>query len=219
MSLRRSITYAGGALAAVSALAGIVSWWLPSSATWLDRHGFAAWPVAIFSLLLLIWAAVNWRQTARELAIVRAQLRVPVPADRQLFVLIKKELPKDSSLFSWLRYDADTRLYSRSSITPLRDFIAVWRDTDYHFVDPELERAAQAFVANAVDFFSYQASHSYRASQRLQIREDDPVFQYFSSNDGDDRKRRELTKELGERANKVLSAYDELYMTGSRLGL
>ena len=219
MSLRRNIAYVGAAIALVSGITGIVGWWLPSSAAWLDRHGFIAWPLAVLSVLLFVLAAVNWQEATRELATARAEMRALVPADRQLFSDFKTALPKDSPVLVWLRYDADTRMYRRSNVAPLSDFFYGWRDADEHFVNPELEQAAQGFVESAKDFLSYQGNNSYVAPQRWQSDEEDLVFEYFGPNEGDDRKRHELDKGLGERADKVLAAHNELYTIGSRFGL
>jgi hypothetical protein len=219
VSLRRNIAYVGAVIALVSGITGIVGWWLPSSAAWLDRHGFIAWPLAALSVLLFVWAAANWQETTRELTKARAEMRVIVPADRQLFNDFKAALPKDSPVFFWLRYDADTRMYRRSNVAPLSDYIHGWRDADEHFVDAELEQAAQRFVECAGDFLSYQGAHSYSAPPRWQDNKEDAVYEYFGPNEGDDRKRFPLHRGLGERADKVLAAHNELYMIGGRFGL
>jgi hypothetical protein len=219
VSLRRNIAYAGAAIAVVSGITGIVGWWLPSSATWLNRHGFIAWPLAVLSVLLFVWAAVNWQEVTRELATARAETRTLVPADRQLFNEFKVALPKDSPVLAWLRYDADKRMYRHSNVAPLSDLIYRWRDADEHFVNPELEQAVQRFVEYAGDFLSYQGINSFTAPPRWQNDEKDHVYEYFGPNEGDDRKRSELHKALGERADRVLAAHNELYMIGSRLGL
>ena len=219
MSLHRNIAYVGAAIALVSGAISIIAWWLPSSATWLDRHGFIAWPVAVLSVLLFVWAAANWHETARELATAHTEMRALVPADRQLFDDFKATLPKDSAVIAWLRYEADARMYRRNNVAPLSDFVRRWRDSDEHFVNSELEQAAQRFVEHAKDFLSYQGLNSYRAPQRWQNDKEDPVYEYFGPNEGDDRKRFELTSGLGERADKVLAAHNELYMIGSRFGL
>jgi hypothetical protein len=76
------------------------------------------------------------------------------------------------------------------------------------------------FVECAGDFLSYQGTHSYVAPPRWQNdKEEDPVYEYFGPNEGDDRKRFPLHRGLGERADKVLAAHNELYMIGSRFGL
>lgn len=219
MSLHRNIAYVGAAIALVGSITGILAWWLPSSATWLDHHGFIAWPLAVLSVLLFVWAAVNWQETTRELATARAEMRPLVPADRQLFNNFKEALPKDSPVLAWLRYDADQRMYRRSNVAPLSDLIYRWRDADEHFVNPELEQAAQRFVQCAKDFLSYQGLNSYAAPPRWQNDKEDTVYEYFGPNEGDDRKRSELTRGLGGRADKVLAAHNELYMIGSRFGL
>jgi len=219
LSLRRSLAYVGAAIALVSGITGIVGWWLPSSATWLNHHGFIAWPLALLSALLFVWAAGNWQEATRELATVRAEIRALVPADRQLFNDFKAALPKDSPVFAWLRDNADTRMYRHSNVTPLSDFIRRWRNSDEHFVNPELEQAAQRFVHCAGDFLLYQGIHSYVAPLRWQNGKEDTVYEYFGPNEGDDRQRFELDKGLGKRADKVLAAHNELYMIGSRFGL
>jgi hypothetical protein len=217
--VRKHAAYVISVIAVVSGTIAIVSWWVPSSATWLNKHGFAAWPLALLFLLLFVWAASNWYQATQKLATVRAEMPALVPADRQLFDDFKAALPKDSHVIAWLRYDADTRMYRRSNIAPLSDFVHRWRDSDKHFVNPELEQAAQRFVECATDFLSYQGANAYTAPQRWQKDGEDTVFEYFSPNESNDRKRFELTRGLGERANKVLAAHNELYMVGSRLGL
>lgn len=219
MSLRRNFAYVGAAIALVGGITGIVSWWLPSSATWLDRHGFIAWPLAVLSVLLFVWAAVNWQETTRELATVRTEMRVLVSADRQLFSDFKAALPKDSPVLAWLRYDADTRMYRHSNVAPLSDLIYRWRDADEHFVNLELEQAAQRFVECVGDFLLYQGTYSYTAPARWQNDNEDPVFEYYGPNEGDDRKRFELISGLGKRADKILAAHNELYMIGNRFGL
>ena len=119
----------------------------------------------------------------------------------------------------WLRYEADARMYRRSDVAPLSDFFYRWREADEHFVNTEMEQAVQRFVESAGDFLSYQGTNSYVAPPRWQKNKEDPVYEYFSPNEGDDRKRSELTSGLGERADKVLAAHNELYMMGSRFGL
>jgi len=219
VSLRRNIAYVAAAIALVSGITGIIGWWLPSSAAWLDRHGLIAWPLAVLSVLLFVWAAANWQETTRELATARVEIRALVPADRQLFNGFKTALPKDSPVLVWLRHEADIRMYRRSNVAPLSDFFYRWREADKHFVNPELEQAAQRFVEYAGDFLSYQRTHSYIAPLRWQNDKEDTVYEYFGPNEGDDRERSELTRGLGERADKVLAAHNELYMIGSRFAL
>ena len=224
MSRRRNIAYVGGALAVVSAITSIVAWWVPSSATWLDHHGFIAWPMAVLSVLLFIWAVLNWQQATRELATVRAETYALVPADRQLFGDFKAALPKDAPVLKWLRYDADTRIYRHSEVAPLSDFVYSWREADQHFVNPELEQVAQQLIEYGLDFLSYQRSHAYPAPARLQLYGEDQVYQYFGGDydelDRDQyRKRHAMDNELGDRADRVLAAHNELYMIGARLGL
>ena len=214
MSRRRNLAYVGSALAVVSAITSIVAWWVPSSAIWLDHHGFIAWPLAVLSLLLFVWTALNWQQTARELATVRAEMHVLVPADRQLYADFKNTLPKDSPVLVWLRHEADTRMFHRSDIAPLSDFAYSWRETDQHFVNPELEQAAQRLVECSMTFLSYQRQNAFAAHAWTA---EDPIFEYPT--DGDDRKRSELDRGLGQRADNILAAHNELYMIGSRLGL
>jgi hypothetical protein len=115
--------------------------------------------IGSFVVLLFLWAAANWQETTRELATARAEIRALVPADRQLFNDFKAALPKDSPVLAWLRNEADTRMYRRSNIALLSDLIYRWRDADEHFINPELEQAAQRFVECARDFLSYQGSH------------------------------------------------------------
>ena len=110
-------------------------------------------------------------------------------------------------------------MYRHSNIAPLSDLIHRWRDADEHFVNPELEQAAQRFVECAKDFLSYQGLNSYVAPPRWQNDKEDTVYEYFGPNEGDDRKRSELHRGLGERADKVLAAHNELYMIGSRFDL
>ena len=180
MSFRRNIAYVGSAIVLVSGITGIVGWWLPSSAAWLDHHGFIAWPLAVFSVLLFVWAAVNWQEVTRELAKERAEKRTTlVQADRKLFDDFKVALPKDSPVLAWLRYDADKRMYRRSNVAPLSDFIYRWCDADEHFVNPELENAAQRLVEYIRDFLSYQGINSFTAPPRWQNDEKDPVYEFF----------------------------------------
>jgi hypothetical protein len=168
---------------------------------------------------LFVWAAVNWQEVTRGLATAHAEKRTIVPADRKLFDDFKVALPKDSPVLAWLRYEADEGMYRHSNVAPLSDFVYRWRDADEHFVNPELEHAAQRLVEYARDFLSYQGINSFTAPPRWQNDEKDHVYECFGPNEGDDDKRSELHKALGERADKVLAAHNELYMIGSRWGL
>lgn len=217
MSLRRNLAYVGGALTFVAAIAGIVAWWLPSSASWLDHHGFAAWPLTVLFLLLFIWAALNWYQARVELANARQLAQELVPEDKRLFQAFKQELSKDSHVLYWLRNRAEARSYQSSDVRPLSTFVYEWRSSNRHFINFQLEQAYQEFAAAAFDFLEYQAVHAQSAPREIQADWNDPVY-YVYDDDHYDRAK-EIRNGLGNRADKVLAAHNELYMIGSRLGL
>jgi hypothetical protein len=195
LSHRKSIAFIGGALAFVSAIAGILAWWVPSSSPWLDHHGFAAWPLAALFLILFAWAASSWHQSTQELKgkLAEQELKAKsteqelkgklaeqeqkakstkkelearlaeyalVPADKQLFNAFKTALPKDSPVISWLRYEADERMYRGRDVKPLQDFVRTWRSADHHFVNLKLEEAASQLVADSADYLHFQALNS-----------------------------------------------------------
>jgi hypothetical protein len=218
----RQAAFAAGALAIISALTALISFWLPSSAAWLDRHGFMAWPVATLAVVLFIWAATNWHRSANELAIIssaaRSSVHPLVPEDMRLFESFKLALPKDSNVFYWLRNRAEARSYRFSDIAPLTNYVTDWRVADRHYVNIELECAAKKFTEAANDFLSYQGQNSSWAPQQIQEDKDDPIYYVFKFDEVGIRER-EIERGLGERADKVLEAHNELYMTGSRLGL
>jgi len=121
-----SSVFIGSALAVISAITGIIAWWLPSSAMRLDHNGFTAWPLATSFLTLFVWAASNWNQTTQDLKgkLVDQELKAKsreqelevrlteyalVPADKELFDAFKTSLSKDSWIMAWLRNEAIPR--------------------------------------------------------------------------------------------------------------
>jgi hypothetical protein len=213
-SLGKHAAYAAGALAVVSGIAGIVSWWFPSSARWLSRHGLLAWPIATFSLILFIWATFNWYRSERQLAQLREDIRAPLPEDQRLFARFKALLPKDAPVLIWLRNCGDDRLYRFSDVRPLDEFVRGWRDAGWHFLNEDLERAAAALCESAVEYCSFRAQRSY-VDRRITDK-DDPTLCACGANDP---ARDEITRGLGKRADQVLAAHDELYSAGSARGM
>ncbi len=213
-SLGKHAAFAAGALAVVSGITSIVSWWLPSSAQWLNRHGFLAWPIATLALILLVWATFNWYRSERDLTQLREDIRSPLPEDQRLFERLKTLLPKDAPVLIWLRNCGDDRVYRFSNVKPLSDFTRGWNDADWHFLNKDLERAAVVLCEFAIEYCSFRAQRSY--VDRRTTDEDDPILCAFGPNDpaGD-----EIRRGLGKRADQVLTAHDELYMAGSRMGM
>ena len=216
-SLRKQAVYVAAVIGVVSGIIAIVSWLWPSSASWLNGHGFVGWPLAILFLILFAWAAVNWYQGAQETAKIRATIQQIVLEDRRLFGAFKQALPKESHVLYWLRNRAEARSYQSSDIKPLSNFVGEWRSSNRHFVDSRLEQAFKRFSDAAFDFLSYQGLHSQWAPRELQTDRDDPV--YFVYDYEDRSKEREVQEGLGKRADRILEAHNELYMLGSRLGL
>jgi hypothetical protein len=213
--LRRQAVYVAGVIAVVSGIIGILSWWLPWLATWLNRHGFVAWPLAAFFMVLFVWAALNWYQISQDLASIRLTRQELVEEDKRLFGIFKEVLPKEANVVYWLRNRAEARSFHESDIRPLSNFVADWRSSDRHYVNAELEHACKQFIEAASEFFSYQGYYSHWAPQSVQTGPDDPLF-YVYDHDGTERP---IQLGLGERADRVLEAHNELYMLGSRLGL
>lgn len=212
--LGKHAAYAAGALAIVSGITSIVSWWLPSSARWLNRHGFWAWPIATFALILLVWAVFNWYGSERALTQLRETISEPLPEDQRLFERFKTLLPKDAPVLIWLRNSGDDRVYRFSDVEPLSGFVRGWRDAAWHFLNEDLERAASVLGEYIVEYCSFRAQRSY--VDRRTDGEDDPIVCAFGANDpsGD-----EIRRGLGRRADQVLNAYDKLYMIGSRMSM
>ena len=211
----RQAAFVAAALAVVSGITGILAWWLPSSATWLNRHGFVAWPLAILMSILFVWALTNWYQLKLELAAARISAREPVQEDQRLFRDFKRSLPKDSPTMIWLLNGADDSLYRWSDVAPLYRFAHDWRDSNKHYVNKELEQAAQRLVKSAFEFLSFQSTYS--GPDPRNMPDDDTMLRIPYQ--GDDRRQRELQLGLGKRADTVLAAHNELYMTGAHLGL
>lgn len=183
----------------------------------MNRHGFVAWPLALLSLILFTWAICNWYQSAKDLATVRISLREPVQEDKRLFSEFKVSLPKNSHTLIWLRNSADEPLYRWSDVASLFAFANDWRSSDNHYLNEELEQAAQRLVDSALDFLSFQGAHSEADSRKMP--DDDIMYRVYDYFQGDERRGREVQIGLGERADRVLAAHNELYMAGSRLGL
>lgn len=183
-SIGRHAAYAAGALAVVSSITGIVSWWLPSSAQWLNHHGFAAWPIATLTLILLVWVTFNWYRSERELTLLRGDMRKTLPVeDQRLFERFKAQLPRDAPVLIWLRNCGDDRVLvcQLSDVRPLSDFARGWRDADWHFLNEDLERAAVVLCESAVEYLSFRAQRSYVDPRTAH--EDDPRMQAFGPND------------------------------------
>jgi len=179
--------------------------------------GLVAWPLALLSLILFTWAICNWYQSAKDLATVRISLREPVQEDKRLFSEFKVSLPKNSHTLIWLRNSADEPLYRWSDVASLFAFANDWRSSDNHYLNEELEQAAQRLVDSALDFLSFQGAHSEADSRKMP--DDDIMYRVYDYFQGDERRGREVQIGLGERADRVLAAHNELYMAGSRLGL
>lgn len=80
-----------------------------------------------------------------------------------------------------------------------------------------LEQAYRSFAEAAFDFLEYQALHALWGPREIQTNRDDPIFYVYDDIDYD--RAKEIRDGLGERADRVLAAHNELYMTGSRLRL
>ena len=212
-SAHKHAAYAVGALAIVSGITSLVSWWLPSSAHWMDNHGFAAWPISALTVILLAWAIFNWNQSNREIRRLKSDLLRPLAEDRRLFERFKRLLPKDSSGLIWLRTSGDERLYRRSDVRGIANFAREWRDTDWHFINEEMECAAELLCGSIFEYCSFRAA---RSSSDPRSTGDDPIMWAFGANDPDGE---EITRRLGHLADKALANYDRLYSIGSRLGI
>jgi hypothetical protein len=140
-----------------------------------------------------------------------------VPEDRRLFGAFKQALPKDSHVLHWLREWAHARIYRSSDIEPLSKYFDAWRNSDYHFANIKLELAHREFMEAASDFLAYQAGHSQWVPQEIQTDLDDPTHSVYPEDDYN--QSHAIRDGLRKRADKVLSAHNELYMIGSRLGL
>jgi hypothetical protein len=211
--IRKHTGYAGGALAIVSGVAGVISWWLPSSAKWLNHHGFAAWPVAALFAIMFTWATVNWYQSDHELARTRASISKPLPEDRRLFEHFKTTLPKDAAVLIWLRNRSEDRTYRWRDVMPLHKFAEDWCDADQHFINADLERAAVMLCESAFEFRNFQSRHAERDPRSD---DDDPAYRVYGFTY--DAEQDAIRRGLGKRADDVLAAHNELYVTGSRLG-
>lgn len=205
------------ALGLVATVTGILSFFLPSSATWLNNHGFTAWPLATLALILFTWAAANWRKSGQELEALRAELRTPVPEDVRIYAAFKEALPRDSRSIDWLRTAAGERIYWMSDVDPLREYVFRWRATRDHFINADLEVAYQAFVQAASDFVSFQSWNAQWAPEEMQGRENDVMMLSYDRSNHQKASQVQLGTET--RADSVVAAYDKLYNLGSRLGL
>ncbi len=183
----------------------------------MNRHGFIAWPLALSSLVLFVWAICNWYQSAQELATARISLREPLQEDQRLFSEFKHSLPKDSPTLIWLRNGADDALYRWTDVAPLSSFANDWKNSDKHYLNDAFEKAAQWLVESALDFLSFQATHSELDPRKMP--NDDTMYRIYDYFQGDERREREVQIGLGERADRVLAAHNELYIAGTRLGL
>jgi hypothetical protein len=65
--IRKAITYAIAALAALSSLIGIIGWLFPTSAGWVTRHGAIAWTVAAIFFFLFTGTFTNLLDKRTEL--------------------------------------------------------------------------------------------------------------------------------------------------------
>lgn len=213
-SPRRNMSYAGAALAAVASIAGLLSWWVPSSAGWLNRHGFIAWPVAVFFMLLFGWAVLNWHHSKAELAKIQDEMSSPIPEDRRLFQMFREAIPKDSPSLIWLRNCASDRSYRPRDIAALREFVRGWLDSDRHFMTTGLERIVQRLCETTLDFCTFQAQHS---SSDPRSTDDDPHFRAYGFTY--DAKQDAIVRGLDERADRILYAHNELYTAGILMGL
>ena len=148
---------------------------------------------------------------------MRASLHGPVQEDQRLFNEFKKALAKNSHTLIWLRTGADDALWRWSDVAPLSSYVNEWRNADNHYVNDELEQAAQRLVESALDFLSFQATHS--ETDPREIPDDDSIYRVYDYFMGDELGERQTQMGLCERADRVLAAYNELYLIGSRLGL
>jgi hypothetical protein len=217
MTSRKQLAWAVAAIGIVGSAISIVAYWAPSSATWLDRHGFIAWPLALLSLILFTWAAFNWRQSVRELETAQAAAQKPVAEDRRLFNDFRNSLPKHSPAMAMLRDIPDASTYYWADIKALSEFANRWRISHEHFVNEALDRPAQQLVKSADEYLSFLARYSEVHPEILPS--DNTLYRVFTYFLGQPELEREVQKGLCERADKVLEAHDELYMTGSRIGL
>jgi hypothetical protein len=208
--------FAIGAVGLVSAVTGLLSWWVPSSAPWLNKHGFAAWPLATIFIILFAWAAYNWYSVVRQLESTHKTSEL-VQEDIRMFTTFKHAMPKESDILYWLRTRAESRSFRMSDIRPLSSFVSDWKSSNHHFVNEQLEEACQQFIEAGSEFLSYQALHSYWAPERLQNDPDDPVLYAYDYGPGSSE--RLIQEGLWGRAERVLEAHNNLYMLGSRLGL
>lgn len=188
--------------------------------------------VAVVALLVFLYAVLvapyeQRNALRRQLATVKGEaedLRTSVrksseivPEDRCLFEAFKQALPKDSHILYWLRNRAEARSHRSSDVEPLMRFVDELHASDWHFVNADLEQAYRAFAAVASDFLEYQALHSQWAPKEVQTDLDDPIYYVYPE---DDYNQSHMVRDgLAERADRVLAAHNELYMTGSRLGL
>jgi hypothetical protein len=158
------------------------------------------------------------RQSNAELEAIHAKAKEAVKQDRDLFEKFKEELPRDNSSLVWLRQRADSTIYHDTDRKPLWEFCLQWKDADYHFVDEELDRAATRLISALDDFLTYQGLKAEEIPGPPDGNRRFRVINY-NSDDYTERSERETRDGLANRANKILSAYNNLYDTDSRMGM
>ncbi|NMM32413.1 MAG: hypothetical protein HHJ13_00085 [Phycicoccus sp.] len=99
-----------------------------------------------------------------------------LPADHRLLDILDDLLPEDSSALVWLRQSADGRSYHYSDVEPLRRFVAEWWAHDRHFLDDQVDTAAQGLFKALADYNDYQSVVSEWAPRELQTDPDDPFY-------------------------------------------
>ena len=209
---------------------------LPSKPTTGDRiiqgiesiiAGVAVVALLVFLYALLVAPYEQRNALRRQLAAAKGEAeslrtsvhRIPelVPEDRRLFEAFEQALPKDSHVLYWLRNRAEARSHRSSDVRPLMRFVDELNTSDWHFVNADLEQTYRAFTVAASDFLAHQALYSQWAPKEVQTDPDDPIYYVYPE---DDYNQSHMVRDgLAERADKVLAAHNELYMTGSRLGL